>query len=788
MAEDRAVTSPRRAPGRGRIVVALLAVLAAGTLLAAAALGYAYLRPIASVPRPVVSIRSPGDGQQVTVGQPVAFSSFARSEDRIVRVELWADGQLQEVQTSSLPDGSSLLPLLANWQATTPGTHTLTARAFDSKGGRVHASVSLQAIQPPDRDGDGVLDANDACPDQPGWALTQGCPDRDGDGVVDAQDACPDEAGSAASDGCPQPAEGDRDGDGVADDADASPDEAGSAALEGRPLAAEPEPSPAEPPAPPPDADGDGVSDDRDLCPDAPGPADAGGCPPSDAGDRDGDGLADDADLAPEEPGLPEHGGCPPPDADADADGVADEEEAPEITPGLFRLLMPLQSIFVPVPKAMVAVEFEATGFLLGQDYDEVVCYACLGDGAAERIGPFRRLEGNSWDVAEYLGADAHRRLMLPEGEPLRLRMQCTAHGTYTTDQPESTPEGVWGDAGGEQVSYDLGTLEVSHSSEEWDGRELQRRSERDTPPAGQTFILGYRICSGTCEESPLPAPSLGLYDRGGDHALGWTWDGDPEAIDGFLVRCDCDRTGFFTRWAPKDWRILPVSDLEPDCGDTCSFTVAAHRNSDGVESPASNVAVWEGDPCPGYLYVNFTGVGSNSHCESGPIYGELWANEEVLWFDAADRFWGMEAFSAGLGFPHRDMFGGCSLDFQAFFDEIRGLDPGWDASYTAPASSRVCLLMRPYTDLNVGVRIYEDNPEGSDPVLAEGSGTIPASHLLSEDLNRSYGPDPFERFYRDDDIYFIGVSSDGTPFYQLVHSDGLLSFELEWNRRPDAP
>ncbi len=56
---------------------------------------------------------------------------------------------------------------------------------------------------PPDRDGDGVPDAVDRCPDVPGPAELEGCPDRDGDGVPDIDDKCPDQPGPAVNDGCP---------------------------------------------------------------------------------------------------------------------------------------------------------------------------------------------------------------------------------------------------------------------------------------------------------------------------------------------------------------------------------------------------------------------------------------------------------------------------------------------------------------------------------------------------------------------------------------------------------
>jgi len=57
----------------------------------------------------------------------------------------------------------------------------------------------------PDRDGDGVPDDKDLCPDEPGPAELDGCPDRDGDGIPDREDKCPDEPGPAENDGCPVP-------------------------------------------------------------------------------------------------------------------------------------------------------------------------------------------------------------------------------------------------------------------------------------------------------------------------------------------------------------------------------------------------------------------------------------------------------------------------------------------------------------------------------------------------------------------------------------------------------
>ncbi len=114
-----------------------------------------------------------------------------------------------------------------------------------------------------DRDGDGILDKDDECPDTPGIAACNGCPDTDGDGVCDKDDACPDVPGVASCNGCP-----DTDGDGVCDSEDNCVNEAGPADNDGCPYS---------------DRDKDGIYDKDDACPDTWGVASSdpakNGCP-----------------------------------------------------------------------------------------------------------------------------------------------------------------------------------------------------------------------------------------------------------------------------------------------------------------------------------------------------------------------------------------------------------------------------------------------------------------------------------------------------------------------------
>ncbi|MDH5493799.1 MAG: OmpA family protein [Myxococcales bacterium] len=129
---------------------------------------------------------------------------------------------------------------------------------------------------PGDRDGDGYIDPEDECPDDPedfdAYEDQDGCPedqDTDGDGLPDSRDLCvlepEDTDGFADTDGCPEP---DNDVDGRLDavdrcandpeDMDGFNDEDGCPDL---------------------DNDTDGLQDHEDRCPNEAGPRDNEGCP-----------------------------------------------------------------------------------------------------------------------------------------------------------------------------------------------------------------------------------------------------------------------------------------------------------------------------------------------------------------------------------------------------------------------------------------------------------------------------------------------------------------------------
>lgn len=149
-----------------------------------------------------------------------------------------------------------------------------------------------QTLEPKirDKDGDGVVDAEDICPEEAGPAITNGCPDRDADGIADRADKCPLEKGLAKYNGCPPT---DTDSDGVNDEEDKCIDVPGKIAYSGCPV---------------PDTDKDGINDEEDKCIDQPGIARYNGCP---IPDTDGDGLNNEEDKCPDVAGTKENSGCP---------------------------------------------------------------------------------------------------------------------------------------------------------------------------------------------------------------------------------------------------------------------------------------------------------------------------------------------------------------------------------------------------------------------------------------------------------------------------------------------
>ncbi len=190
---------------------------------------------------------------------------------------------------------------------------------------RVYASFVFEPSTG-DRDGDGIMDDVDKCPDNAedfdDFEDTDGCPDPDNDkdGIPDVDDKCPNVPenfnGFQDKDGCPDKQDGDRDGDGIMDSKDKCPD-----------VPEDKDSFEDSDGCPDPDNDGDGVTDKSDKCPgydadkadnfvrvkeDKDGFEDDDGCPDP---DNDKDGILDKDDQCPNEPETfnqyKDEDGCP---------------------------------------------------------------------------------------------------------------------------------------------------------------------------------------------------------------------------------------------------------------------------------------------------------------------------------------------------------------------------------------------------------------------------------------------------------------------------------------------
>ena len=200
---------------------------------------------------------------------------------------------------------------------------TIYITLWDKDGNEHQLSSTFEFISQDDLDSDGVLNADDDCPNDWGTSTQDltGCPDLDGDGYSNSGDAFPNDTSEWA----------DSDGDSVGDNADAFPNDATETT----------------------DSDGDGVGDNSDAFPsngfeqydsDGDGVGDNSDAFPNDASetaDSDNDGVGDNADAFPmnafesldsDGDGVGDNSDAFPNDssesADSDGDGVGDNSDA----------------------------------------------------------------------------------------------------------------------------------------------------------------------------------------------------------------------------------------------------------------------------------------------------------------------------------------------------------------------------------------------------------------------------------------------------------------------------
>ncbi|NVB83795.1 MAG: OmpA family protein [Kofleriaceae bacterium] len=271
---------------------------------------------------PAPTIPVPTTGQSVTVGSEIPFGFGIAYAIAVQKFDVVAEvlgsvplGNNDHYQPLEAIGGVKLY-LARNSFLSLGGGMGLLRKAETGANPDYRAFIGI-VFEPNigDRDGDGIKDDVDKCPDDPEdydrFEDEDGCPepDNDRDGILDVDDKCPnipeDKDGFQDEDGCPEGNKNDRDGDGILDDVDKCPDD--------------PEDFDQfedEDGCPDPDNDQDGILDVDDLCPNDPedkdGFEDEDGCPDL---DNDKDRILDKDDKCPNEPetynGTEDEDGCP---------------------------------------------------------------------------------------------------------------------------------------------------------------------------------------------------------------------------------------------------------------------------------------------------------------------------------------------------------------------------------------------------------------------------------------------------------------------------------------------
>jgi outer membrane protein OmpA-like peptidoglycan-associated protein len=260
-----------------------------------------------------------------------------------------------------------------------------------------------------DKDGDGILDKNDKCPDDPedfdGFEDLDGCPedqDTDGDGIPDSKDMCPTEPGLAENQGCPKVI-ADKDGDGINDDLDKCPlDPEDIDAFED------------EDGCPDKDNDNDGILDLQDKCPMEPEDRDQfedeDGCPDF---DNDQDQILDVNDKCPNEPEDY--------DGDADEDGCKDEFKLVVVKDDRIEIK---QKIFFATGKSKILSKSFAVLNEVALVMNKRGTLRVRVEGHTDNVGPARRnqrlSEARAGSVRKYLvsrGIDPTRLVPVGYGE-----------------------------------------------------------------------------------------------------------------------------------------------------------------------------------------------------------------------------------------------------------------------------------------------------------------------------------------------------------------------------------
>ncbi len=567
---------------------------------------------------PIVEITDPPSGSQVLFGKPVVVYALARDPDKIAKVDFMVNGQLVGTQLSQGAQQAIQFSSSQAWRPAKIGAYVVTARATNTRGYSGDSQPLLveavEKLAEPDAGGQYVV--------QPGDTLDTIAKDLG----VTPKDVVADNPALATR----PPADGESL---AAPHAPEGPSDDPPAGSPGSIPSVEPPPAP--PPGPPgaPGPSGPlpppddpwwrrlGILGPPRLCNllsgilDCPSIPRAGGRPPN--GPRsisavlDGCAIvvrwSDDSDnetgfrvlrhrprgpvgelvaiIAPNGTSYEDHPGG----GRFDYFVVAFNAEGVSFSGVTTPIEVP-DTCHVVAGGVITNYEFEALEMTLSGSFDRIYCYASLGSAPYERVpsspSMFLRLESGRTDIAEYLGGRNKRYLALVPSIPLQVNADCL------------------GRRGADLV--DLGRIDRSHPSTEWDGRSLtastgtmsityriRRVTELGETPSTDIAILppfnlrradSYQTCS-----------SDGFCDDHVGGSLAWDWhpaSGDRHHLVGFKVYRLSTSDAAPHLFQTVNYYTRSVQLL--DCDERALYTVVAvmlERVPGGgqVESPRSD-------------------------------------------------------------------------------------------------------------------------------------------------------------------------------------------------------
>ena len=97
--------------------------------------------------KPQVTILAPAAGAPVNEGEEIQIQSMSTDPAGIVRVELAVDGATVATDVPPIPTGQTAYTLVQRWKAT-PGTHTLSVRAYNAAGAASDPALVSIAVAP----------------------------------------------------------------------------------------------------------------------------------------------------------------------------------------------------------------------------------------------------------------------------------------------------------------------------------------------------------------------------------------------------------------------------------------------------------------------------------------------------------------------------------------------------------------------------------------------------------------------------------------------------------------